>query len=74
MQLSLKLINDKRYNKIEEESQDVKNGVNRREKAWALAKRLFIDSLFEKYSHILPRQVNKCPQLEDNSSHNFFYK
>lgn len=38
MQLSLKLISDPRYNKIEEESQDVNSGPNPRDKAWQNAK------------------------------------
>lgn len=48
MNLSLKLISDSRYNQIEEESQDMNNGPNSRDKAWQNAEHNFIDELWNK--------------------------
>lgn len=65
MALSLKLISDSRYNKIEERAQDVISGANGRDKAWRLAKSEFIDALYEKYGSKFPRKVNQCPNLTE---------
>lgn len=66
MALSLKLISDLRYNKIEEIAQDVSSGANARDKAWRNAKTEFIDALYEKYGTIFPRKVSQCPELKGN--------
>ena len=58
MALSLKMIADPRYNKLEEDSQDPNIG---RDKAWAKAKSSFIDGLYEKWGSKLPRRANMCP-------------
>ncbi|KAI1727694.1 hypothetical protein Ddc_05011 [Ditylenchus destructor] len=68
MQLSLKLISDSRYNKIEEESQDVNGGPNPRDKAWQNAKTSFLDSLYEKYGQKFPRKLEKCPDIAENNA------
>lgn len=65
MSLSLKLISDPRYNKIEEDAQDFAAGTNARDKAWESAKSAFIDALYEKYGHRFPRRANQCPELEE---------
>ncbi|CAD5211550.1 unnamed protein product [Bursaphelenchus okinawaensis] len=65
MSLSLKLISDSRYNKIEEESQDIASGPNARDRAWQNAS--FIQELYERYSGSFPRKVSQCP-VSDNTS------
>lgn len=65
MALSLKLISDSRYNKIEETSQDVTSGANGKNKAWQIAKAEFIDSLYEKYSSKFPSRISQCPELPE---------
>uniref|UniRef100_A0A914Q8J6 Uncharacterized protein n=1 Tax=Panagrolaimus davidi TaxID=227884 RepID=A0A914Q8J6_9BILA len=67
MSISLKLISDTRYNKIEEISQDVNSGSGAREKAWADAKTSFIDSLYTQYKDKLPRKVSQCPKPEPST-------
>uniref|UniRef100_A0AC35G3W6 Uncharacterized protein n=1 Tax=Panagrolaimus sp. PS1159 TaxID=55785 RepID=A0AC35G3W6_9BILA len=67
MSISLKLISDTRYNKIEEISQDVNSGAGAREKAWADAKTSFIDSLYTQYKDKLPRKVSQCPKPEPST-------
>uniref|UniRef100_A0A915CUB4 Uncharacterized protein n=1 Tax=Ditylenchus dipsaci TaxID=166011 RepID=A0A915CUB4_9BILA len=70
MALSLKLIADPKYNKIEEDSQDSNNGPNARDKAWQNAKTSFLDSIYEKYGQKLPRRFEKCPGGDDSGSVN----
>ena len=64
MAISLKLISDERYNKIEEISQDVNSGAGARDKAWKTAKSSFLDSLYNPYKDRLPRKVSQCPKIE----------
>ena len=67
MSLSLKLIQDSRYNKIEEFAQDPESGSGAREKAWAEAKSSFLDALYAEYKDIFPRRASQCPEIEASS-------
>lgn len=67
MALSLKLISDPRYNQIEEDSQDVNNGPNQRDRAWQNAERSFLDELWHKYSFKFPKQGSTCPEYGETS-------
>uniref|UniRef100_A0A1I7SVT1 Secreted protein n=1 Tax=Bursaphelenchus xylophilus TaxID=6326 RepID=A0A1I7SVT1_BURXY len=64
MALSLKLISDPRYNKIEEEAQDISLGPNARDRAWQNA--TFIQELYDRHSGAFPRRASQCP-VSDNS-------
>ncbi|CAB3403831.1 unnamed protein product [Caenorhabditis bovis] len=62
MNISLKLISDSRYNKIEEESEEHKDVLDSRQTAWESASRDFIRPLFAKYRNtILSGASQTCP-------------
>ncbi|KAI6242771.1 hypothetical protein M3Y99_00183900 [Aphelenchoides fujianensis] len=65
MALSLKLISDNRYNRIEELSQDVNSGPQSiaRGKAWQSAQSEWIDALYTKYERKLSRPSQQCPEV-----------
>lgn len=65
MTISLKLLADTRYNKIEEEAQDFSAGMGAREKAWQNAGNSFINDLISKYVSQLSRQEDQCPEIAD---------
>lgn len=62
MDISLKLIADSHYNKIEEDAQDPEKAPNARDKAW-MALKPFIEELHAKYGHTIPTGANidQCP-------------
>ncbi|KAI6172161.1 Protein of unknown function DUF477 domain containing protein [Aphelenchoides besseyi] len=70
MALSLKLISDNRYNRIEEQSQDVNSGPQSvaRGKAWQTAQNEWINELYSKYERKLSRGSNQCPEVADSSA------
>eukprot|EP00081_Caenorhabditis_elegans_P016921 NP_496936.1 Uncharacterized protein CELE_F01D5.6 [Caenorhabditis elegans] len=62
MSISLKLISDSRYNKIEEETEKNKEVLGNRQKAWDGATNDFIRPLFQKYRNsILSGASQTCP-------------
>ncbi|KAI6196920.1 hypothetical protein M3Y94_01164700 [Aphelenchoides besseyi] len=70
MALSLKLISDNRYNRIEEQSQDVNSGPQSvaRGKAWQASQNEWINELYSKYERKLSRGSNQCPEVTDSSA------
>lgn len=61
MDISLKLISNLRYNKIEEELQNTDKGLRVREKAW-LNLKPYLENLYSKYKHQIPVNVDQCPE------------
>ncbi|EGT48131.1 hypothetical protein CAEBREN_19852 [Caenorhabditis brenneri] len=62
MNISLKLISDSRYNKIEEETEQNKEVLGSRQKAWDTATNDFIRPLFQKYHNsVLSGASQTCP-------------
>ncbi|ULU07515.1 hypothetical protein L3Y34_018910 [Caenorhabditis briggsae] len=63
MNISLKLISDSRYNKIEEETEANKEVLGSRQKAWDSATAEFIRPLLQKYRNsVLSGATQTCPQ------------
>lgn len=61
MDISLKVLADSHYNKIEEESQDFNNEPNARDKAWANIKP-FLEKIYTTHVKSFPRRkTNQCP-------------
>uniref|UniRef100_A0A8R1I901 TPM domain-containing protein n=1 Tax=Caenorhabditis japonica TaxID=281687 RepID=A0A8R1I901_CAEJA len=62
MNISLKLISDSRYNKIEEETEQNKEVLGSRQKAWDTATADFIRPLSQKYRHTIQSGATQtCP-------------
>lgn len=63
MDISLKLISDQHYNKIEEDAQNVEKQPNARDKAW-IELRPYLEDLYQKYysSQLSPaHSIDQCP-------------
>jgi hypothetical protein len=59
MDISLKLISDPRYNKIEEDAQNAEKAPNARDKAWAELGGYF-EELYGKYEQNF-NNIDQCP-------------
>lgn len=69
MNISLKLISDPRYNKIEEHSHNNDNSSKARDEAWEQSKNEFLDALYVKYGQQFPRSLaNQCPVANGNNT------
>ncbi|CAK5117568.1 unnamed protein product [Meloidogyne enterolobii] len=60
MDISLKLISDLHYNKIEEELQNTDKESKDREKAW-LRMKPYLENLYSKYKE-MPNNLDQCPE------------
>jgi hypothetical protein len=60
MDISLKLISDLRYNKIEEDAQNPEKAPNARDKAW-MALKPYLEELYGKYGQIPANSIDQCP-------------
>lgn len=69
MNISLKLISDPRYNKIEEHTHNNDNSSKARDEAWEQSKNEFLDALYVKYGQQFPRSLaNQCPVSSGNNT------
>ena len=68
MALSLKLISDPRYNRIEEASQDASAGPQARAAAWQNAAGDFLNDLYARYNSRFADGAHQCPTIAESST------